>query len=99
MPLRRLSGAVATGRTADLAELGSDSHRFAFLDEDLRERPAARGRDLRVDLVGRDLEQRLVGIDVLALLLQPLRDRPLGDGHAHLRHHDIDGGFGSHGTS
>src|SRR5262249_59186494 len=42
------------------------------------------------DLVGRDLEQRLVGGDGLAFLLEPLRDRPLGDGDAHLRHDDVD---------
>src|SRR5205085_8130058 len=40
----------------------------------------------------------LVGLDLLALLLQPLRDRPLGDGDAHLRHHDVDGGFCGHAT-
>jgi hypothetical protein len=31
-------------------------------------------------------------LDLLAFLLQPLRDRPLGDRHAHLGHHDVDGG-------
>src|SRR6185437_8185375 len=57
----------------------------------------ARGaRHLRVDLVGRNLEQRLVGLDLLALLLEPLRDRPLGDGDAHLGHDDVDGGFSGH---
>ena len=58
---------------------------------------AARGRGhLGVDLVGRDLEQRLVGGDRIALRLEPLRDRPLRDGHAHLGHHDVDGGSGGH---
>jgi hypothetical protein len=59
--------------------------------------PEPGARHLGVDLVGRDLEQRLVGLDMLALGLQPLRDRPLGHGDAHLRHDDVDGGFGSHG--
>ena len=56
-------------------------------------------RHLGVDLVGRDLEQRLVGLDLLADLLQPLRDRPLGDGDAHLRHDDVDCGSGGHDSS
>ena len=59
---------------------------------------ARRARHLGVDLVGRDLEQRLVGLDVLALLLEPARDRPFRDGHAHLRHHDVDCGLGGHRT-
>ena len=59
-------------------------------------RPARRARHLGVDLVGRDLEQRLVGLDVLALLLEPARDRPFRDGHAHLRHHDVDCGLRGH---
>src|SRR4029450_13265400 len=49
-----------------------------------------------VDLVRRDLEQRLVGRDRLAFLLEPLRDRPLGDGDAHLRHDDVDRGRRGH---
>ena len=32
----------------------------------------------------------LVGLDLLAHLLEPLRDRPLGDGDAHLGHDDVD---------
>ena len=57
--------------------------------EDLGEDALAGARHLGVDLVGRDLEQRLVARDRLARLLEPLRDRALGDGHAHLRHHDL----------
>ena len=45
---------------------------LALLDEDLADDAGSRARHLRVDLVGRDLEQRLVGRDLLALLLQPL---------------------------
>ncbi len=50
-----------------------------------------RGRDLGVDLVGDDLEQGFVLVDMIAGLLEPLADRPLGDalaelGHRHLRH-------------
>ena len=38
------------------------------LDEDLRERAGGRARHLGVDLVGRDLQQRLVGLDRVAFL-------------------------------
>src|SRR5581483_4144013 len=38
----------------------------------------------------------LVGLDRFALVLQPLRDRPLRDGDAHLRHDDVDRGAGRH---
>ena len=83
-------------RSANLGELRPDVDGLALLDENLRERARSRARHLGVDLVGRDLEQRLVRLDVLALLLEPARDRPLRDGHAHLRHHDIDCGLRSH---
>jgi hypothetical protein len=36
-------------------------------------------RDLGVDLVGRDLEQALVGLDRVTDLLEPTGDRSLGD--------------------
>jgi hypothetical protein len=36
-------------------------------------------RDLGVDLVGRDLEQALVGLDRVTDLLEPAGDRSLGD--------------------
>ena len=84
------------GRRRDLGALGRDHRelradldRLALLDEDLGDHARRRRRHLGVDLVGRDLEQALVGLDVLAHLLEPLRDRPLGDGHAHLGHHDV----------
>ena len=51
--------------------------------------PAAGRRDLGVDLVGRDLEQRLVAVDRVADLLEPPDDGPFGDRLAHLRHHDV----------
>src|SRR5204863_486306 len=69
---------------------------LALLDEDLQQRSRAGRGHLGVDLVGRDLEQRLVGGDLLAFLLEPLRDRPLRDGDAHLGHDDVDGGIGGH---
>src|SRR5699024_555841 len=47
-------------------------------DEDRGQGPGDGGGDLGVDLVGGDLEQRLVDLDLVALGLQPLRDRALG---------------------
>ena len=91
-------GAAAAAAPADPRERRADLDRLALLDEDLRQRARCGARHLGVDLVGRDLEQRLVRLDVLALLLQPAGDRPLGDGHAHLRHHDVDCGLGGHAT-
>ena len=60
----------------------------ALLDLDLEQRPRDRRRDLGVHLVGRDLEDRLVPLDRVADLLEPLGDGSLGDRLAHLRHDD-----------
>ena len=49
-----------------------------------------RGRDLGVDLVGRDLDDGLALVDEIALLLVPFEDRALGDRLAHLGHLDLD---------
>jgi hypothetical protein len=84
----RGGGAVARRHARD--DL-ADGHRVARLREDLLDRPRRRGRDLGVDLVGGDLDDRLVLLDRLAGLLGPLEDRALGDRLAHCRHHDVDG--------
>ena len=89
-------GAAAERCSSDLAELRADVDRLALLDEDLRQRSGRWARHLGVDLVGRDLEQRLVGLDLLAFLLEPPGERPLRDGNAHLRHHDVDCGLRGH---
>ena len=47
---------------ADPREHRPDLDRLALLDEDLRDDARAGARHLGVDLVGRDLEQRLVGL-------------------------------------
>ena len=75
----------------DDRDLGVVRDGRALLGQDLLEDALERRRDLGVDLVGDDLEQRLVLVDVVAGLLQPLADRPLGDalaelGHRHLGH-------------
>ena len=68
----------------------ADGHRVAGLREDLLDRARRGGRDLGVDLVGGDLDDRLVLLDGLAGLLGPLEDRALGDRLAHRRHDDVD---------
>src|SRR5262249_21135941 len=60
----------------------------AFGYEDAAQEAAERGRDLGVDLVRRDLEQRLVRLDEIALRLEPARDGSLCDRFAELRHRD-----------
>ena len=51
--------------------------------------PAVGAGNLGVHLVGADLEDRLVALHRVADLLQPLRQRPLGDRFAHLGHDDV----------
>ena len=75
----------------DDRDLGVVGDGRPFLGKDLAQGPLERRRDLGVDLVGDDLDQRLVLGDMIARLLQPLPDRPLGDalaelGHRHLGH-------------
>ena len=84
------------GLAADAREHGADVDSLALRDEDLADDPGGGRRDLGVDLVGGDLEQGLVGLDVLAHLLEPPRDRALRDGDAHLGHHDVDCGSRRH---
>ena len=80
----------APAPAADPAEHLADLDGGARLDEQLGHR-AARGRgDLGVDLVGRDLDDRLVGLDRVADRLGPLEHGPLGDRLAHRRHDDVD---------
>jgi hypothetical protein len=77
-------------------ELRPHVHGLALLDEDLLDDSAAGRRNLRVDLVCRDLQQALVGLDGVADLLQPLRDRPFRNGDAHLGHDDLEDGSSGH---
>ena len=52
--------------------------------------PRGGGGQLGVDLVGRDLDDALVGLDGVAGLLEPLEDHALGDRLAHGRDRDVD---------
>ncbi len=61
----------------------------ALGDEDLDHHAGGRRRNLRIDLVGRDLDDRLVGLHGVSNLLEPTRDRSLGDAGPHLGHNHI----------
>ena len=94
--LRRLRCASVPGGRGgavhlDLPEHGARGHGLVRPDEDLGEDSAGRGGDLRIDLVGGDLDDSLVGLDGVAFRLEPLQDRPLGHRFAHLGHGDLDG--------
>ena len=88
---------VAFGRRRDhCLALGTDHrhdrvdrHRLPHLCADLSQHTTGRRRDLGVDLVGRDLEERLIPVNGLANLLDPAHDRTLGDGFTHLGHQHI----------
>ena len=84
-----LATGVATRRgraVTDDREVGADRNRVVLLDEDLLQRAGHRRGDLGVDLVGRDLEQRLVDLDAVTDPLEPARHGPFGDGLAERRH-------------
>ncbi|EME96437.1 ABC transporter ATPase, partial [Streptomyces mobaraensis NBRC 13819 = DSM 40847] len=86
-------------RGTDHGELGADLGDLVLADDDLQQDAGGGGRDLGVDLVGRDLEQRLVLGDLLADLLQPAGDGALGDRLAQRGQHDVGtGGAGGRGS-
>ena len=92
----RAAGAVAAGRPPDAAP-GSPMRASTVptgtvspdADEDLQQHAVVRARDLRVDLVGGHLEQRVVELDGVTDLLEPAADGALGDGLAELGHGDV----------
>ena len=86
------------GRGAGLADDRDDAvdrNGFALFGPDFGDDAGHGRRNLRIDLVGRNLEQRLITFDRVADLLDPAHDRAFRDRLAHLRHHDI----GSHRTA
>ena len=79
-----LAVAVAVG-----AEHGADRDCVAGPDGDFREHAGRRRRHLDRDLVGLKLDQRLVGGDRVAGLLEPLADGRLDHGLTQARHPDL----------
>ena len=61
---------------------------LALFDIDCHQHAGSGRRDFRIDLVGGNLEERLVTIDRIADLLDPSDDGAFGDRLAHLGHHD-----------
>ena len=64
---------------ADYGQYGADLDGLVLLHPDLQHGAGDRGGDLRVDLVGGDLEQRLVGLNRVTDRLEPPADRAFGD--------------------
>ena len=78
----------SAGAVPDDREIRTDGGGLVLADQDLLDHPAVGRRDLGVDLVRRDLEQRLVDLDRLAFALEPTGDGALGDALAEGRHLD-----------
>ena len=76
---------------ANHGDQGADLDGLAFGHPNNEQYTLCRRRDLRVNLIGDDLDQRLILGDGLARLLQPLADRAFRDGLAKLRHRDVGG--------
>ena len=87
---RLIKSRRGTTTGVDLRDRLADWHGVAGLGDDAREDARCRAWDLDVHLVGCDVADRLVGLDLIADGLPPLEDRPLGDGDAHLGHRDGD---------
>ena len=80
------SGGCGSGAIADDTDYGVDLDGVALGDFDFLEDAAGGGGDFGVDLVGGDFEQRLVALDFVAGLFEPLGDGAFEDGLAHLGH-------------
>ena len=74
---------------SDAGQRSSDRNGFALADQDLEQHPVIGAGDLRIDLVGRHLEQGVVHFDGVARLLDPRADGALGDRLAQLGHQDV----------
>jgi hypothetical protein len=87
---RRRAGPVAAD--LDLPQHRADLDGVVRPGVDRGEHSGGGRGDLGVDLVGRDLDDRLLGLDAVADPLAPFEDGPLGHRVAHLGHRDLDRG-------
>ena len=74
---------------ADHGEFHADLDGLALGNQDLGEDAGGGRGHLGVDLVGRDLEERLVPLDRVTDRLHPAGDRALGHRLTELRHHHV----------
>src|SRR5439155_15043862 len=65
-------------------------HGIAIADQYLNDRAAGWGGELDVDLVGRDLDNRVGSLDEVADLGMPFEDRSLAHGLPSSRRHNLD---------
>ncbi len=72
------------GGGVDLGQHRADRDRFPLGPVERGDDPGGGRRDLDVDFVGGDVDQRLALVDPLTDGLAPLDDRPFGDRLAHL---------------
>ncbi len=89
--LRGLRLAAAAGvftLVTDYGQLAADLDGVVLLRDDLLQHACGGGRNLGVDLVGGNLEQRFVQFDRVTLLLEPPGDGSLGDALTECRHLD-----------
>ncbi len=86
----RRCGASAARSRLEAGERLADLDDVVGLDERLEDGAGDGGGDLGVDLVGRDLDDRVALGDLVARLLVPLEDDALGDRLAHLGHHEVE---------
>ena len=77
---------ILSGRIADDGELDADIDRLVLLDLDRGQHAGGRRGHLGVDLVGGDLQQRLVGLDMVSFVLQPAGHGAFGDALTEARH-------------
>ena len=80
--MRLCCGSARGPVAADHDEHGAHRDDLAFGDEDSRDGSARRRRDLDRRLVGRDLDERVVLGDLLALLDEPASDLAFGQSFA-----------------
>ena len=77
------------GAVADAGDDIAHVDGVVFVGQDLNQGACHWGRDLGIDLVGGDLEQWLIDLDLVAWLLQPLGDGALGDRLAEFWHDHV----------
>ena len=86
---RRSAGGLCAGRF-DQRERRADRQGLALGGDELRDHAGPGRGNFGIDLVGRNFAQRLVLLDAVALLDQPLGDGAFDHALAHLRHHYFD---------